>query len=78
MKTMNRLYLASAALALIMLSACGGEEAPTGPKYNFERAEKLPDGYLEELGIIKTNIEAIIIKIISIIKLICIFFVKNL
>ena len=57
MKTMNRLYLASAALALIMLSACAGEEAPTGPKYNFERAEKLPDGYLEELGIIKTNIE---------------------
>jgi len=57
MKTTNRLFLASAALALLMLSACGGEEAPTGPKYNFERAETLPDGYLEELGIIKTNIE---------------------
>ncbi|MEQ9188133.1 MAG: hypothetical protein RLP15_10400 [Cryomorphaceae bacterium] len=57
MKTLNRLLFFPALIGLLILSACGGEEAPTGPKYNFERAESLPDGYLEELGIIKTNIE---------------------
>lgn len=57
---MKRTYLFLSAIsfsAITLLSSCGGEEAPTGPKYNFERAESLPDGYLAELGIIKTNIE---------------------
>jgi hypothetical protein len=57
MKMMNRLFLALVAGGTLLLGACGGEDAPSGPKYNFERAETLPDGYLEELGIIKTNIE---------------------
>lgn len=57
MNKINLLILSVFASGAMLLSACGGEEAPTGPKYNFERAESLPDGYLEELGIIKTNIE---------------------
>ena len=56
MKRINLSLLALSVSALSLLSACGGEEAPS-PKYNFERAETLPDGYLAELGIIKTNIE---------------------
>lgn len=56
LKTLTgRIVLFAAASTFI---ACGGgEEAPQGPKYNFERADSLPSGYLEELGIIKTNIE---------------------
>ncbi|MEZ4722291.1 MAG: hypothetical protein R2813_10505 [Flavobacteriales bacterium] len=44
--------------SIIALSSCGGGEPEhTGPKYNFEKADSLPRGYLEELGIVKTNIE---------------------
>jgi hypothetical protein len=57
MNTYKKLANAAAVIALSFLAACGGEEAPSGPKYNFERADSLPTGYLEELGIIKTNIE---------------------
>jgi len=57
MKRTNLFLFTLAVTALSILSSCGGEEAPTGPKYKFERAESLPDGYLAELGIIKTNIE---------------------
>lgn len=55
MKHLN-LHLIVLALAAIITS-CGGEPEQTGPKYNFERADSLPSGYLEELGIVKTNIE---------------------
>lgn len=46
-------------ISTLLIASCGGgEEAEsTGPKYNFERADTLPAGYLEELGIVKTNIE---------------------
>lgn len=57
MNTYKQLANATAVIALSLLAACGGEEAPSGPKYNYERADSLPTGYLEELGIIKTNIE---------------------
>ncbi len=57
MTRLNRFAAAAIAGFALVLSSCGGEEAPSGPKYNFERAETLPDGYLQELGIIKTNIE---------------------
>lgn len=41
-----------------MLVACGGEQQQdTGPKYDFEKADSLPSGYLEELGFVRTNIE---------------------
>lgn len=39
------------------LVSCGGEVKETGPKYNYEKADSLPEGYLKELGIVKTNIE---------------------
>lgn len=57
---MNKLATTVASLltlCLLITSCGGGEEAPTGPKYNFEKADSLPSGYLEELGIVKTNIE---------------------
>ncbi|GAB4376923.1 MAG: hypothetical protein Kow0075_04670 [Salibacteraceae bacterium] len=42
----------------VSVASCGGgEPEDTSPKYNFERADSLPEGYLEELGIVKTNIE---------------------
>lgn len=41
----------------ILITSCGGEVQETGPKYNFEKADSLPDDYLKELGIVKTNIE---------------------
>jgi hypothetical protein len=45
--------------SVLLISSCGGgeEEHSTAPKYNFEKADSLPSGYLEELGIVKTNIE---------------------
>jgi uncharacterized protein YfkK (UPF0435 family) len=57
MKIFRTLFNVAALGLLSLIAACGGEEAPSGPKYNFERADSLPMGYLEELGIIKTNIE---------------------
>lgn len=44
-------------LSLLISSCGGGEEQSTAPTYNFEKADSLPAGYLEELGIVKTNIE---------------------
>ncbi len=41
----------------LLISACGEEQHSTAPTYNFEKADSLPSGYLEELGIVKTNIE---------------------
>jgi len=58
MKKPNLLFHLAPILAIALLSSCGGGEAEsTGPKYNFERADSLPQGYLEELGVVKTNIE---------------------
>lgn len=45
------------AVQLFMIASCSSEVKDTGPKYNFEKAESLPDDYLKELGIVKTNIE---------------------
>lgn len=58
MKTIKLNILVALASAAFVMSSCGeAEQADTGPKYNFERADTLPSGYLEELGIVKTNIE---------------------
>lgn len=57
MKILRNLSLLTMLSGVMLLAACGGEEAPSGPKYNYERADSLPTGYLKELGIIKTNIE---------------------
>lgn len=59
MKTLNLLFLFAAITSATLLTSCGGggEAENTGPKYNYERADSLPVGYLEELGVVKTNIE---------------------
>ncbi len=55
----NKLLTAAIGLSLsAFVIGCGGGEAEsTGPKYNYEKADSLPTGYLEELGVVKTNIE---------------------
>ncbi len=54
----SKLILAAFAFAgSTLIISCGGEVEDTGPKYNFEKADSLPDDYLKELGIVKTNIE---------------------
>lgn len=51
-------FFAATSIALAsLISSCGSEVQDTGPKYNFEKADSLPDDYLKELGIVKTNIE---------------------
>ena len=58
MKRFNLLTPSIFSLSLMIIS-CGGEEIKdTGPKYNYEKADSLPSGYLEELGVVKTNIES--------------------
>jgi hypothetical protein len=58
MKRFNLLTPSIFSLSLMIIS-CGGEEVKdTGPKYNYEKADSLPSGYLEELGVVKTNIES--------------------
>lgn len=58
MKTLKLAFYALVLFAIGSLTSCGGgEPEDTGPKYNFERADSLPVGYLEKLGIVKTNIE---------------------
>jgi len=59
MKKLN-LFPALFASLTIVIAACGGggEAENTGPKYNYEKADSLPSGYLEELGVVKTNIES--------------------
>jgi hypothetical protein len=57
MKSIKRLFLAAIPLSLSIASCGGGEAESTGPKYNYEKADSLPAGYLEELGVVKTNIE---------------------
>ncbi|MEX2597652.1 MAG: hypothetical protein WEC59_12065 [Salibacteraceae bacterium] len=57
MKFINTFSKLLAIASVVIISSCGGEEKPAAPKYNFERADSLPTGYLQELGIIKTNIE---------------------
>jgi len=55
---LNRFTLfTSFAITAVIASCGGGEPEHTGPKYNFEKADSLPSGYLQELGIVKTNIE---------------------
>lgn len=56
----SNLILASLSIVSITIASCGGEgeSQNAGPKYNFEKADSLPSGYLEELGVVKTNIEA--------------------
>lgn len=59
MITMKKIKLIACALfpLSILMSCGGGEPENTAPKYNYEKADSLPSGYLEELGIVKTNIE---------------------
>lgn len=58
MKSIQTLFLGSALASFCLLASCGGSEEPSTAKtYNFERADSLPSDYLQELGIVKTNIE---------------------
>lgn len=59
MKTLRLLTLSIVAGATLTITSCGGgeEQVDTGPKYNYEKADSLPTGYLEKLGVVKANIE---------------------
>lgn len=57
MKKSTLILTAFAFAGSTLIISCGGEVQETGPKYNFEKADSLPDDYLKELGIVKTNIE---------------------
>lgn len=58
MKRFNLFTLSIFIMSLTIISCGGGDVEDTGPKYNYEKADSLPTGYLEELGVVKTNIEA--------------------
>ncbi len=59
MKRLNLFTLSLLSLSFTIVSCGGdGEVKDAGPKYTFEKADSLPSGYLQELGVVKTNIES--------------------
>ncbi len=58
MKTLHILLPVLSVSFLALISSCGGgEEQTTVKTYNYERADSLPADYLEQLSMVKTNIE---------------------